>query len=61
MKNNSWFHLNLTDQDTCVQVLLTRNLGILEAVPHYDDYFVKGLHGTLQDGQKWISLSPLSV
>ncbi len=31
------FHLNLTDQDTSIRVLLTRNFGILEAVPNYDD------------------------
>ncbi|MFN0173413.1 MAG: DUF4249 domain-containing protein [Saprospiraceae bacterium] len=55
------FHMNLTDQDTSIRVLLTRNFGILETVPYYDDYFVKG--GSMElykDGQKWISLAPLS-
>ncbi|GEM_PF-406487 len=56
------FHLNLTDRDTSVRVLLTRNFGIIETVPNYNDYFVKG--GSMElykDGQKWISLAPLSV
>lgn len=55
------FHLNLSDQDSAVRLLLTRNFGILETVPNYEDYFVKGGTAELyKDGQKWLTLNPLS-
>ncbi|MBC7778210.1 MAG: DUF4249 domain-containing protein [Phycisphaerae bacterium] len=56
------FHLNLTDQDSSVRLVLTRNFGILETVPSYNDYFVKeGSAELYKDGQKWIALAPLSA
>ncbi len=54
------FHVNLTDQDSIVYVTLTRNFGILETVPDYNDYYVKG--GTVElykDGTKWLTLGSL--
>ncbi len=56
------FHLNLTDRDTSVRLVLTRNFGILETVPNYEDYFVKGGSAEIyKDGQKWVTLAPLSI
>ena len=56
------FHVNLTDQDSGVRVVLTRNFGILETVPNYNDFYVKSGSAELyKDGQKWLTLTPLSV
>ena len=56
------FHLNLTDADSSVRMVLTRNFGILETVPNYSDFFVKGGTAELyKDGQKWLALAPLSA
>ncbi|MFN0033755.1 MAG: DUF4249 family protein [Saprospiraceae bacterium] len=56
------FHLNLTDRDSAVQLVLTRNFGILETVPNSDDYFVNGGSAELyKDGQKWLTLAPASA
>ncbi|MFN0213796.1 MAG: DUF4249 domain-containing protein [Saprospiraceae bacterium] len=55
------FHLNLSNLDSSVRVVLTRNFGILETVPNYNDFFVKGGAADIyKDGEKWISLAPLS-
>lgn len=55
------FHLNLSDQDTAVEVLLSRNYGILEYVRNREDYFVKGGSIALwKNGQPWLSLHPVS-
>ena len=56
------FHLNLTENDTSVRILLTRNFGILETVPDQSDFYVKGGKAELyQDGQKWLTLNPLNA
>jgi len=56
------FHLNMTDQDSSIRMLLTRNFGILETVPNYDDFFVDGGSAELyKDGQKWLTLAPSSM
>ena len=53
------FHLNLSDQDTSISVLLTRNYGILETVPNQEDYFLSGGSMALyKDGQPWLTLTP---
>jgi hypothetical protein len=55
------FHLNLSDQDSTVRMTLGRNFGILETVPNYNDFLVKGGTAELyKDGQKWLTLAPLS-
>ena len=55
------FHLNLSNLDSSVRVVLTRNFGILETVPNYSDFFVNGGSAELyKDGQKWLTLAPLS-
>lgn len=55
------FHLNLTDQDSSARLVLTRNFGILETVPNINDFYVKGGSAELyKDGQKWLTLTPLS-
>ena len=55
------FHLDLDDQDSDAQILLTRNFGILETVPNYSDFFVEGGSAEIfQDGQKWLTLTPAS-
>jgi hypothetical protein len=54
------FHLLTTDQDSTVQFFMTRNYGILEDVKNYDDWFVKGASAELyENGQKWLTLSPV--
>lgn len=56
------FHLNLVDSDSTVRLVLSRNYGILETVPDISDYFVSGGSAELyQDGQKWLTLTPLSA
>lgn len=55
------FHLFLSDRDSSVNMLLTRNYGILETVPNYEDYFLDGGSAELyKDGQKWLTLAPLN-
>jgi hypothetical protein len=56
------FHLNLSDQDTVAEVILTRNFGILEYVPSQNQYLVYG--GSvelLKNGQPWLALQPVST
>ncbi len=56
------FHLNMNDQDSSVQLLLTRNYGILETVTNQDKYLVRNGSAELyKDGQQWLTLQPLSV
>jgi hypothetical protein len=55
------FHLLLDSKDTDIRLTMTRNYGILENVEHYEDWFVKGATAELyENGQKWLTLTPLS-
>lgn len=55
------FHVNLSDADSSIRMILGRNFGILETVPNTNDFLVHGGSADLyQDGQKWLSLQPLS-
>jgi hypothetical protein len=54
-------HLNLTDRDTTVRLLVSRNYGILETVPDQRDYLITNAQGALyKDGQLWLNLAILS-
>lgn len=52
-------HLSLTDRDSTVGLLLSRNYGILEYVNNVEDYYVKGgAVQILKNGQPWMALQP---
>lgn len=54
-------HLNLTNQDSTVKILVSRNYGVLESVQYYDEYFVANAQGGLyKNGQLWLNLAALS-
>ncbi|MBL7806655.1 MAG: DUF4249 domain-containing protein [Saprospiraceae bacterium] len=55
-------HLNLTDRDTAVNLVLSRNYGILEYVDDEEDYYVKGgAVQVLKNGQPWLELHPVNA
>lgn len=59
---NLSFHLLMTNQDSFVQLTLTRNYGILEDVNNYTTWFVKGASAEIyENGQKWMTLLPLDA
>jgi Domain of unknown function (DUF4249) len=56
------FHLLLDTKDSVVRLIVTRNYGILESVDRYEDWYVKGATAELyENGQKWLTLNPVSV
>jgi hypothetical protein len=55
------FHLLATDQDSTVQLILTRNFGILEPVRDEKKWYVSGATAEWwQNGQKIMTLTPQS-
>ena len=55
------FHMRLSDADSTVSLTMTRNYGILQDVKNYEDWFISGASAEIyENGQKWLTLSPLS-
>ncbi|HOY04889.1 MAG TPA: DUF4249 domain-containing protein [Saprospiraceae bacterium] len=56
------FHLLLDQKDSAIRIVVSRNYGILESPESFDDWFVKGATAELyENGQKWLTFTPLSV
>ena len=56
------FHVSVSDKDTAIKVIMTRNYGILETVDNVDQYFVKNAKASLyKDGQLWLNLQALNA
>jgi len=56
------FHLFLTNNDSVVRLVVTRNYGLLETVPANEGWYVSGATAELyENGQLWLTLTPLSI
>jgi Domain of unknown function (DUF4249) len=56
------FHLLLNNNDSVVRLTVTRNYGLLETVPTDQGWYVSGATAELyENGQKWLTLAPLSA